>query len=232
MSIVVEEATLSSRVYSIIRRRILSGALTPGQPVSRRVIATEMRMSLLPVAEALQRLEFEGLLESRPRAGTRVRIPSREQVRGHYVVREALEVQAAVRMTEIATAREFCTLQTLADRVDAMKREGDHGRYASMHYAFHRRIATYSRCETLLQALDQNHAIATLWLCQGRENDEGRDEPRHRELADAIATRDQVIATAAVRRHVSTGLEHALRLLQPYFPLRAPGLRFRRQLTQ
>ena len=47
------------------------------------------------VAMALLGLESEGLLESRPRAGTRVRIPSPEDVRGHYVVREALEVQAA-----------------------------------------------------------------------------------------------------------------------------------------
>ena len=52
-------------------------------------------MSFLPVSEALLRLEIEGLLESRPRAGTRVRIPSPEDVQGHYVVREALEVQAA-----------------------------------------------------------------------------------------------------------------------------------------
>ena len=48
-------------------------------------------MSFLPVSEALLRLEFEGLLESRPRAGTRVRIPSPDDVRGHYLVRETLE---------------------------------------------------------------------------------------------------------------------------------------------
>ena len=56
------------------------------------------------MSEALLRLEFEGLLESRPRAGTRVRIPSPEDVKGHYVVREALEVQAAMRFARAATA--------------------------------------------------------------------------------------------------------------------------------
>ena len=48
-------------------------------------------MSFLPVTEALLRLEFEGLLESRPRAGTRVRVPTPADVEGNYVVRQALE---------------------------------------------------------------------------------------------------------------------------------------------
>ena len=60
-------------------------------------------MSFLPVSEALLRLEFEGLLESRPRAGTRVRIPSPDDVRGHYLVRETLETQAARLFAEVAS---------------------------------------------------------------------------------------------------------------------------------
>ena len=63
-------------------------------------------MSFLPVTEALLRLEFEGLLESRPRAGTRVRIPSSQDVEGNYVVRQALETQAAILCSQMATAAE------------------------------------------------------------------------------------------------------------------------------
>ena len=77
-------------------------------------------MSFLPVSEALLRLEIEGLLESRPRAGTRVRIPSPEDVQGHYVVREALEVQAAMRFTQVATPGERAELKKLAVRVDQL----------------------------------------------------------------------------------------------------------------
>lgn len=229
MGTVLEDTTLSSRVYTIVRQRIISGMLTPGQPMSRRIIANEMRTSLLPVAEALQRLEFEGLLESRPRAGTRVRVPSRDEVRGHYVVREALEVHAAMLAATEATQPQLAQLEALATRVDQLRSEPDNAQYASTHYAFHRRIASYSRCNTLMQALDQSHAIATLWLCQGVHAAEGTPGYRHQELAAAIATRDPAVAAAAVREHVAIGLEHALRTLQPYFPLKAPGLRFKRQ---
>src|ERR1700677_5045314 len=87
---------LAGEAYLILRERILRGELAIGQSISRRKLAVELGMSFLPVSEALLRLENEGLVESRPRAGTRVRVPTRQDVQGHYVVREALEVQAAM----------------------------------------------------------------------------------------------------------------------------------------
>ena len=86
-----ETSSLAGEAYVILRERILRNELPIGKVISRRKLANELGMSLLPVSEAFLRLEFEGLLESRPRAGTRVRIPSREDIRGHYVVREALD---------------------------------------------------------------------------------------------------------------------------------------------
>ena len=71
--------SLSSEAYSNVRQRILRGELKLGQVISRRTLASEMGMSFLPVSEALLRLEVEGLLESRPRAGTRVRIPTPQE---------------------------------------------------------------------------------------------------------------------------------------------------------
>src|SRR2546423_10075858 len=115
-----ETMSLAGEAYMIVRQRILRGDLAIGEVISRRKLAGELGMSFLPVSMALLRLEFEGLLESRPRAGTRVRIPSPEDVRGHYVVREALEVQAAKLFVEVATPAERAELMKLAARVDAL----------------------------------------------------------------------------------------------------------------
>src|SRR5678816_274567 len=109
-----EQSSLASEAYSVVRQRILRGDISLGQVISRRKLAAELSMSFLPVSEALLRLEIEGLLESRPRAGTRVRIPSPEDVQGHYVVREALEVQAAMRFTQVATPGERSELKKLS----------------------------------------------------------------------------------------------------------------------
>src|SRR5713226_2651176 len=103
MKVHSRSSTLAGEAYGIIRERIIRGEFAIGQVISRRKVAAELGMSFLPVSEALLRLEFEGLLESRPRAGTRVRIPSREDVRGHYIVREALEAQAARLFAAVAT---------------------------------------------------------------------------------------------------------------------------------
>src|SRR5437870_7550663 len=106
-------ASLAVEAYEFVKQRILRGELSMGHVISRRKVAAELGMSFLPVSEALLRLEFEGLLESRPRAGTRVRIPSREDVRGHYTVREALEVHAAILFAACATAEDRSELLNL-----------------------------------------------------------------------------------------------------------------------
>src|SRR3569833_2933672 len=95
--------SLSSRAYSEIRSAILSGELALGSPISRRNLARDLGMSVVPVSDALQRLETEGLVESWPRVGTRVRIPTAQDIRGHYVVREALESQSARLFSQKAT---------------------------------------------------------------------------------------------------------------------------------
>src|SRR5262249_24109924 len=140
--------SLAAEAYSIVRARILRGELTIGEMVSRRKLANELGMSFLPVSEALLRLEFEGLLESRPRAGTRVRDPTIQDVTGHYVVREALEGQAAYLFAAAATPEEKVELQKLAVRVDAMggQPEVDRFHYLSLHEKLHRRIAECARC--------------------------------------------------------------------------------------
>src|SRR3984957_2011939 len=87
--------SLSSRAYQQIRDEILSGELSIGDVLSRRGLAKRLNMSFLPITEALKCLETEGLVESRPRIGTRVRIPTEEDIVDSYVIREALETQAA-----------------------------------------------------------------------------------------------------------------------------------------
>src|SRR5437588_11131844 len=108
-----ENNGLAGEAYVTVRERILRGELAIGQVISRRRIAAELGMSFLPVSEALLRLEHEGLLESRPRAGTRVRVPTRPDVQGHYIVREALGAQAATRFTAPAAPDEGAELMKL-----------------------------------------------------------------------------------------------------------------------
>src|SRR5947207_3414103 len=183
--------SLAAEAYHIVRQRILRGELVLGQVISRRKLAAELGMSMLPVTEALLRLEVEGLLESRPRAGTRVRIPSEQDVRGHYVVREALEMQAARLFAEVATTRERSELQKLAARVDALYAQGQKNQnnyllFLGVHEKLHRRIAEGTHCQALVEAIEKNHALASTWLCVPREEVLHEPVRRHQKLIEIL----------------------------------------------
>src|SRR6266850_1381655 len=216
----VGPSRLASEAYEFVKHRILRGELIIGQVISRRKVAAELGMSFLPVSEALLRLEFEGLLESRPRAGTRVRIPSREDVRGHYVVREALEMQAAMLFTQAATAAERGELRKLAARVDAVAKQPDRRLYTVLHHKLHRRIAECARCPMLCDAIEKTHALASIWFCLLRQPLPDDPPRRHQDLLDALTTGRPKDAAEAMRQHIAVGMAHTLEVLTPYFKTR------------
>lgn len=218
-----ETVSLAGEAYVILRERILRGELAIGKVISRRKIAAELGMSMLPVSEALQRLEFEGLLESRPRAGTRVRIPTEADVRGHYVVREALEVQAAKLFAAVATVQERSELQRLAARVDALSAQpkGDRFLYLTLHEKLHRRIAEGAHCQPLCEAIEKNQVLASTWLCAPRPALPDESPHRHQDLANVLVKGDPEAAAEAMRQHINNALKNTLSRLESYFQMRA-----------
>ena len=215
------EASLAAEAYGIVRRRIVRGTVGLGEAISRRKLAVELGMSFLPVSMALLRLEFEGLLESRPRAGTRVRIPSREDVRGHYVVREALEVQAAKLFARVATARERGELKKLAAHVDELARlQSDRTAYVQSHQKLHRRVAECTRCPALSTTIEKQNVLASIWFCLGSSPSQAAPNRRHQDLLAVLCQGAPEEAAEAMREHIAGGLKHTMTALEPYFRLR------------
>jgi len=216
-----ENNGLAGEAYVTVRERILKGELAIGQVISRRKVAAELGMSFLPVSEALLRLEHEGLLESRPRAGTRVRVPTRPDVEGHYVVREALESQAAMLFAAYATRDERTELMKLALRVDSLSVQSDGNRfvYLDLHEKLHRRIAECARCPALADAIGRTSALASTWLCATRASAPGNPPSHHENLMKVLVAGDPAAACDAMRGHIRSSLENALLRLEPFFQL-------------
>jgi DNA-binding GntR family transcriptional regulator len=213
--------SLSAKAYTIIRNRILRGQLAMGEAISRRQIGAELGMSLLPVMEALLRLEAEGLLESRPRAGTRIRIPTEEDVHGHFTVREALETQAAKMFAQDATQRERSAMMKLAERVDESY-SSDQVKFVGLHLKFHRRVVECAHCPALLQAVEATHALWSTWLCAmvprlPVHSLRGRD---HQELMKVLAHGTPEVAAEKMELHVRLGFRQVKDGLEPYFRMR------------
>lgn len=218
---ITEDSSLANEAYFTVREQILRGELGIGKVISRRKIASELGMSLVPVSEALMRLELEGLLESRPRAGTRVRIPTEEDVRGHYIVREALEVAAARLFTEVATAQDRAELQKLAARVDTLAAQPDGNRflYLSLHEKLHRRIAESTKCQALCDAIERQNALSSTWLCVSKPESLVSPYRRHQDLVEILTKGDANAAEEAMRNHIQRALKNTLQRLAPYFQM-------------
>lgn len=207
-----EPISRSAHAYTSIRDQILKGELPLGAQLSRRKLAEGLDMSLVPVAEALQRLEAEGLVESRPRIGTRVCQPSADDVRGRYEVREALESQAARLFAEKASTREREELQQMAAKMDAINNgeEGTSREYLyeshRYHAGLHMRIVECTGCQALCRAIEQNHVMMFNWLFDVAANRPPLPPMFHRDLIAALCAGDPIKADRAMREHVRYGL--------------------------
>ena len=214
--------SLSDRAYFAIREFILRGELPLGSPLSRRRLAHRLKMSLLPVGEALQRLEREGLVETRQRAGTRVRMPTRQDVEDQYIIREALESQSARLVAQRGTVQQFHELRRMAEQVDFLydraKGHEDDSEFMfnvhMQHFNLHMRIAEFANCKGLREEIESKQVLMLNWLYMVAAP--GRELPRHfhRDLIEALASRDPERADREMRHHVHYALPELLRRIE------------------
>jgi GntR family transcriptional regulator, rspAB operon transcriptional repressor len=216
-----DRASLSDRAYYMIREQILRGKVGLGAIISRRKLAEELGMSFLPISEALQRLENEGLVESRPRAGTRVRVPTADEVRGRYVVREALEAESARLCCEHADFQQRLELRHMAGQIDTLyartattEADSDFLHIVHEHHLnLHMRIADHAGCRQLKEAIEKNHVLIYNWFFDVSAERRALPTRFHTDLLEVVTGDDPTAADAAMRGHVRWGLDSVLERL-------------------
>lgn len=130
---------LRDEAYHRLRQAILEGELAPGAPLRPDELASQLELSRMPVREALARLRDQGLVEMRPRSGTRVsplRLDDASQALVVISAMHELAVRLAVPRLEAAHLRR---LEDAAASLDAAVRAGD--------------------CETAIAADDDFHGL-------------------------------------------------------------------------
>lgn len=194
--------TLAERVYHTLHEEIMSGALRPGQRLVRRELSGRLGVSPMLAAEALLRLELDGLVESRPLHGARVRPLTVEDYRGEELLREALECLAARMCAENASDAELAKLMALAQTVDRVSAQSNRQSKPGMemHRQIHVDIARCGRAERLAEELDRvwtRRHMRFKWVDPaGAVPDDW-----HKGLIEAIASRDPDRAEVKMREH-------------------------------
>lgn len=123
-------------VVAEIRRRILRGTLGPGQAVNQEELASDLRVSRMPVREALRTLEVEGLVQLSPNRGAVVNALSRAEVQELYLLRQILEQAAVRRAAERITPEQVASLDELLVRMEAHA-DAPPDDWQELHTTFH-----------------------------------------------------------------------------------------------
>ncbi|MCB9157628.1 MAG: GntR family transcriptional regulator [Caldilineaceae bacterium] len=92
--------TLSDEVTENLRVAIRNGSLQPGARLVERDVAERLKVSRVPVREAIQRLVEEGLLIKIPHRGAFVYVPTRDEIEEISSLRVVLERFVAERVIQ------------------------------------------------------------------------------------------------------------------------------------
>lgn len=197
--------TLAHQAALEIRELILSGEIPPGQSLLLADTASRLGMSIMPVREALRRLEFEGLVEQLPQRGARVSPLRKEDAEDIYLARIAIECRAVLRATPNITEESYQQLlKHLHDYRDAYK-TGNEGAGRQAHERFHFGLYALSGSNWIV------HLIRLLWDNSERfrrmsVRHRGSIEERmreHFEILEACRCKDAIAASNLMAEHLS-----------------------------
>jgi DNA-binding GntR family transcriptional regulator len=129
--------TKADRAYEGLRQAILTGVLEPKEQINPKGIAAELGMSVIPVREALRRLEQEGLIVIKPHVGATVRELPVAELRENLLIRSELEALAARLAAPLMTKDVLAVLQALIDKMDKCIRTKHYEQFGALNRRFH-----------------------------------------------------------------------------------------------
>lgn len=129
-------------VTTALRDAILSGELRPGERLLQEQLADQLRVSRIPLRDALRRLEAEGLVRIGPHRGAEVASLTRADVLEIYEVRVALEPDLMRRAVAALGPADIKRLVDMSEQMDARVDKPAEGLRARR--AFYSELYTYA----------------------------------------------------------------------------------------
>jgi DNA-binding GntR family transcriptional regulator len=198
--------SLAEQAADAIVTGVSAGALKPGQRLVETEVAGLLKVSRVPLREALKILETQGIVESIPHRGTR--IASFDDTRVLQICEARIALERLALSYAVPIYRAEPALFARLDRIIAlMARAADRLEWIEISKAdldFHREICRASG----------NSIVATLWEALARHvfivfGHEIRDErdapimaPQHRRLRDLIAAADLETLNKEIESHI------------------------------
>ena len=199
-----EDRTLVDVATRELRELILSGDLTPGAQLVLTDLAQCLSMSVMPVREAIGRLQAEGLINQIPHRGARVSPVSIVDLEDLYAVRLSLETLAVREAAAKFTEQDYERLTVVLEEYVRAYEVDDTARGRKMHSQFHLGIYELSDSPWLMRT------IPPLWDAADRYQRlsaalRGTLKERHGEhqyILECCQRRDADAAAVALEEHL------------------------------
>jgi DNA-binding GntR family transcriptional regulator len=136
--------SLAGSAAEQIRRKIVDGALEPGQALSENALAAELGVSKTPIREALLRLEAEGLVQILPQRGTFVFPLSGVDAHALGEFRCMLEVEALRLAMQRDTPALAAAMKAIVAKMRLARTHAESLTYRALDDALHRAIIAHA----------------------------------------------------------------------------------------
>lgn len=213
--------TIHRQVVEALAHRIISRRLAAGDSMPTETeLCSELGVSRTILREAMKFLAAKGMVEIRPKIGTRVRAPERwnlldadvigwraemgpddQLVRDLIDLRQLIEPPAAERAARRAGAADIAAMEAAYERMAASVADGgDTKDYIAADLAFHRAILDACNNQLLSQLATPIGAVlkVSFALSTRRRTAAVQSLPGHRAILDAIKARNPARARAAL----------------------------------
>ncbi|MFB2596211.1 GntR family transcriptional regulator [Herbiconiux sp. P17] len=133
----MSDSSKSERAYAFVKARIEDGSYTPGFRLVLGPIAKQLDISVVPVREAIRRLEAEGLVTFERNVGAQVAMVDERE---YYYTMETLslvEGAATALSARFVTPRDLARARDInAEMIDCLEHFDPH-RFTELNRAFH-----------------------------------------------------------------------------------------------
>jgi GntR family transcriptional regulator, rspAB operon transcriptional repressor len=203
---VINRATLSDQIYDYLRGEILTGHFAPGDRLDLGELVERLKVSKMPVKEAIGRLASDGLLDVQAQRGTYVSRVDPRELAETFEVRRALEMLAGELAAKRATKSDIERLRTL---MAEMEKTGDAGRHLALNFEFHGLIVELSGNRKLIEMYHRLRVpIQVAGIHYRSENWVNRlpqERAEHNSIIRALEKRDAKAVTSAIGEHIKRG---------------------------
>lgn len=197
--------SLSQQAYQLIREKIVTLQLAPGEPINEGALMEELQLGRTPIREAMQRLACEGLVVMRPRRGAVVASLSILDLQQLFELRRVLEGLAASLAAERATESDIAAMEATLVALDQAGQSEDTRAYIEIDRAFHRAMARSAHNKFLEHTLGRLYNLnLRLWYLAMDQIGPMREAvEEHRRVLEAIVSHDCPQADAVIREHIT-----------------------------